>query len=183
MIHLWEVDDNRDPSTVTHYQKQEESKTHPPWPITKKEESRNHDPPWPINKKKKKKANPLPSSTVTHPSPTTKPSEQITTTRPKSISKPQTQIHWNICPTQIRILQTHRVIETRPATITDLHRRGHGGDVWERKGLERERERDDTQRMRGEETKRKIWEEEENKVEKETKYKQKKIWISPFFLF
>ena len=29
--------------------------------------------------------------------------------------------------------------------------------------------------MGGGETKRKIWEEEENKVEKETKYKQKKI--------
>ena len=29
--------------------------------------------------------------------------------------------------------------------------------------------------MVGGETKRKIWEEEENKIEKETKYKQKKI--------
>ena len=36
--------------------------------------------------------------------------------------------------------------------------------------------------MVGGETKRKIWEAEENKVEKETKYKQKKIYISPFFL-
>ena len=37
--------------------------------------------------------------------------------------------------------------------------------------------------MVGGETKRKIWEEEENKVEKETKYKQKKSKFHHFFKF
>ena len=37
--------------------------------------------------------------------------------------------------------------------------------------------------MGGGETKRKIWEDKENKVEKETKYKQKKDLNFPIFLF
>ena len=44
-----------------------------------------------------------------------------------------------------------------------------------RKKKKKKKERIQKERMGGGETKRKIWEEEENKVEKETKYKQKKI--------
>ena len=44
-----------------------------------------------------------------------------------------------------------------------------------RKKKKKKKERIQKERMGSGETKRKIWEEEENKVEKETKYKQKKI--------